>query len=128
MRYLPLILCLIATNAGATTITHRWLDPNEDLTNPIQLEVWGEGLHEFWAAASTLEIRPAGEMDIEIPAEWDCHLARARFLGVWGYSDWSNVVATPEDCIPTEYVPEPGGAGLLAGIALLLWWRRKVKT
>lgn len=125
MKYLPILLLLIATNVQATTFTYEWLDPLNEDPHPIQMEVWGEELHEFWAAASTMELRDPWELDIELPVEWDCHLVRARFLGMGGYSDYSNIVATPSGCVPTEYVPEPGGLGLLAGIGMLWWMRGK---
>ena len=120
MRHLlPILLLFIATNVQATTFIYTYLDPDNEDAHPIQMEVWGEELHEFWAAASTMDLRDPWEVPIELPEEWDCHHVRARFLGVGGYSAYSNIVATPEGCVPTEHVPEPGGLGLLAGIGLL---------
>ena len=145
MRHLlPILLLFIATNVQAATVTHHWFDPRMDpmfdegmceivppcgddlfLEDPqaahwpIQIEVYGEGLLAFWHAASPMEPYWFGEIVVEIPDEWDCHLSRMRFLSPWDYTEYSNVIATPEGCVPTEYVPEPGGVALLAGIGVL---------
>jgi len=151
MRYLPLLLLTLATNAHATTVTHRWYDPNIDpyLTSgmcqvvppcgdglfldapnadhaTIQFEVFGEELLGFWHPVAAMEPWWYGEIDLEVPD--GCHLSRMRFLGAGGYSEWSNVIATPTGCTPTEYVPEPGGLGLLAGLGVLWWMKGRGKT
>jgi len=151
MKYLPiLLLLLLATNAQAATVYHHWFDPRMDpmfdegmceivppcgddlfLEDPqadhwpIQIEVYGEDLLAFWHPASRMEPFWFGEIEVEVPG--DCHLSRMRFMTPWGYTPYSNVTARPAGCVPTEYVPEPGGLGLLAGIGLL-WWLGGKKT
>ncbi len=152
---LPILLLFIATNVQAATIDvwHSWFNPHMDpllkegmceivppcgdglfLNDPnaahwpIQIEVYGEGLLAFWHPASPMEPFWTGHIKIQIPAEWDCHLVRMRFQTPYS-EDWeepySNIIATPPGCVPTEYVPEPGGLGLLAGIGMLWWMRGK---
>lgn len=126
MKYLPILILFIATNIHAEEFRHSWGDPNTPILYPSQLEIQGDGMPAFWIAATTMEVRAYPATGVSIPDEWDCHLTRARFVGGDGYSEYSNVIATPEGCIPIEYVPEPGGLAMLtAGIGVLWWMRGK---
>ena len=144
MKCLPILILFIATSAHATVIEHTFFAPNIHpyftegmceiippcgdglfLHDPhayhlsIAIEVWGPG-GAGWVTIVRAYPRPSSLVRLDLPDHWDCHLVRMRFLSAgWGYSDYSNIFATPPGCVPTEYVPEPGGMALLAGIGVL---------
>lgn len=123
MKYLlPILTLFIATNVQAAEIRHSWYDPNTPILYPSQLEVQGDGMPAFWITATTMEVRAYPATGVSIPDEWNCHLTRARFVGGDGYSEYSNVIATPPGCVPIEYVTEPVGFAMLASGIGMLWW------
>ena len=106
MKYLPILLLFIASQASAESI--RWMQPDYEPGDTFEYRVvsvdvvpgW-QPLEELWKVGEIrgAVVKPLVSMRVE---------ARTTRDGVTG-----------EVSAPKVYIPEPGGVALLAGLGLL---------
>ena len=115
MRYLPILLLLIAGQASAESV--RWLQPDYEAGDRWEYRVVAVEVADTWRPLE--ELWHFGEIRGAVVSPIVSMTVEARS---WRGGEVSEVSK------PVVIVPEPGGLGLLAGLGVMWWMNRRDNT